>query len=80
VVVLCDIEGLSYKDIADVVGCPVGTVMSRLYRGRRMLEGKLASLAVERGIIKPSKSESTPPAAGASEVLDINTFRRRKSG
>ncbi|MEL6544472.1 MAG: sigma-70 family RNA polymerase sigma factor, partial [Myxococcota bacterium] len=49
VVVLCDIEGLSYKEIADVVGCPVGTVMSRLYRGRRMLEEKLVGLAVEQG-------------------------------
>lgn len=81
VVVLCDIEGLSYKDIADVVSCPVGTVMSRLYRGRRMLEGKLAGLAVEQGILKPHKQAGT--AANdlpGSKVLDMNAFRRRKSG
>ncbi len=76
VVVLCDIEGLSYKEIADIVGCPVGTVMSRLYRGRRMLEGKLAKLAVEQGIIKPGKLEDSEGV----QVLDISTFRRRKSG
>jgi RNA polymerase sigma-70 factor, ECF subfamily len=82
VVVLCDIEGLSYKDIADVVGCPVGTVMSRLYRGRRMLEGKLAALAVEQGILKPSKREgvAAAPASDGQQVLDIRAFRRRKSG
>src|SRR5688572_14600208 len=78
VVVLCDIEGLSYKDIADIVGCPVGTVMSRLYRGRRMLEGKLLNLAIEQGILKPKKAAEG--AAVATEVLDINTFRRRKNG
>jgi RNA polymerase sigma-70 factor, ECF subfamily len=77
VVVLCDIEGLSYKDIADVVGCPVGTVMSRLYRGRRMLEGKLLGLAVEQGIVRP-KREGVEGLE--TSVLDINAFRRRKSG
>jgi RNA polymerase sigma-70 factor, ECF subfamily len=79
VVVLCDIEGLAYKDIADIVGCPVGTVMSRLYRGRRMLEGKLANLAIEQGILKPNK-RAAEGAAVAPAVLDINTFRRRKNG
>lgn len=78
VVVLCDIEGLSYKDIADVVGCPVGTVMSRLYRGRRMLEGKLVGLALEQGIVRPKRDEVV--SAGQPQVLDITTFRRRKSG
>lgn len=77
VVVLCDIEGLSYKDIADVVGCPVGTVMSRLYRGRRMLEGKLFGLALEQGIVR-KKPEAAP--GRERQVLDISSFRRRKSG
>ena len=52
VVTLCDLEGLSYKEIADVLGRPVGTVMSRLYRGRRQLERRLRTLAIARGIIK----------------------------
>jgi RNA polymerase sigma-70 factor (ECF subfamily) len=74
VVVLCDLEGLPYKDIAEAVDCPVGTVMSRLYRGRRLLEQKLAGLAIERGIIKPGSREVE------SRVLDLQSFRRRKSG
>ena len=42
-VLLADVEGLSYKEIADRVGCPMGTVMSRLHRGRRLLRERLAS-------------------------------------
>jgi RNA polymerase sigma-70 factor, ECF subfamily len=45
VVVLADLEGMKYKDIADTLGCPVGTVMSRLFRARRMLEERLAGFA-----------------------------------
>ena len=44
VVVLREIEGLSYKEIAEVVGCPEGTVMSRLYYGRKKLQTMLAGL------------------------------------
>ncbi len=43
VVLLADLEGFSYKEIADILEVPVGTVMSRLYRGRRMLERALLS-------------------------------------
>ena len=80
VVVLCDIEGLSYKDIADVLKCPVGTVMSRLYRARRLLERKLAVLAVERGILRPGAQAAEPVETEEPGVLDINAFRRRKHG
>ena len=38
VVILCDIQGFSYKETAESIGCPVGTVMSRLYRGRKQLK------------------------------------------
>ncbi|MEM6533763.1 MAG: sigma-70 family RNA polymerase sigma factor [Myxococcota bacterium] len=76
VVVLCDIEGLSYKEIADVVGCPVGTVMSRLYRGRRILEEKLVGLAVEQGIVR-STEEAVPEDPA---VLDLKSYRRRRTG
>ena len=41
IVVLCDIEGFSYKEIAEIEDCPMGTVMSRLYRARRMLQNLL---------------------------------------
>jgi RNA polymerase sigma-70 factor (ECF subfamily) len=46
------IEDFSYQQIAQVLGCPVGTVRSRLHRGRRMLQKALWEVAVERGIVK----------------------------
>jgi len=49
VVILCDIEGLSYEEIADFVKCPIGTVRSRLHRGRKMLQQKLLSYAKTKG-------------------------------
>jgi RNA polymerase sigma-70 factor (ECF subfamily) len=52
-VILSDIEEFSYKEIAEMLQCPVGTVMSRLYRGRRALQNLLYTHAVEKGIIEP---------------------------
>jgi RNA polymerase sigma-70 factor, ECF subfamily len=49
-VLLCDVEGLSYADIAEVVGCPSGTVRSRIARARARLMESLARYAAERGI------------------------------
>ena len=49
-VVLLDVEGLSYKEIAEMLDIPIGTVMSRLHRGRRSLQKRLYDLARERGI------------------------------
>jgi len=54
VVVLSDIEGLNYGEIADVVGVPLGTVKSRLYRGRRLLQRALYDYAVEMGHVRRS--------------------------
>src|SRR5690606_20226111 len=53
VVVLSDLEGLAYAEIAEVLDIPVGTVKSRLFRGRRQLQEKLYAYAVEYGYIKP---------------------------
>lgn len=52
-VILSDLEGLSYAEIAEVLDIPVGTVKSRLFRGRRQLQEKLYAYAVEYGYIKP---------------------------
>jgi len=52
VVLLSDIEGFSYKEIAQIVGCPLGTVMSRLSRGRHLLRRQLAGYAREQGYVK----------------------------
>ncbi|BDQ02615.1 sigma-70 family RNA polymerase sigma factor [Ignavibacterium sp.] len=55
VVILCDIEGFTYEEIADFIDVPVGTVRSRLHRARKMLFTKLQKYASERGYI--SKDE-----------------------
>lgn len=51
VVILCDIEGLTYEEIAEFLNCPIGTVRSRLHRGRKMLQEKLFDYAKERGLL-----------------------------
>jgi len=52
-VYFADVEGFSYQEIADIMKTPVGTVMSRLHRGRRMLRELLAEYAADRGIVVP---------------------------
>ena len=51
VVILCDIEGLTYEEIAEFVECPVGTVRSRLHRGRKLLYANLFEYAKKRGFV-----------------------------
>ncbi|CAN7214907.1 sigma-70 family RNA polymerase sigma factor [Microbacterium sp. LjRoot45] len=53
-VYLADVEGFAYQEIADIMKTPIGTVMSRLHRGRRMLRDLLADYAKERGIDVPA--------------------------
>ena len=65
VVVLADLQSFSYKDIAYILDCPVGTVMSRLYRGRRMLRQRLTKIAHCEGIVRPSLKKSRAEAVAA---------------
>jgi RNA polymerase sigma-70 factor (ECF subfamily) len=78
-VVLCDIEGFSYKEIAEIMECPVGTVMSRLHRGRRLLQKALHDFAVEHGIVKEDDADAGGAASEPSgDTIDLSEYRKKK--
>ena len=58
-VYLADVEGFPYKEIAEMMDTPIGTVMSRLHRGRKQLQGMLADYARERGLLPKSSSQDS---------------------
>lgn len=72
-VMLADLEGLAYKEIAEVMDCPIGTVMSRIYRGRRLLQKLLEDHASELGLI-PSGDESDD-----AKTVQLDSYRKRGS-
>ncbi len=59
-VLLADLEGLSYKEIADILDVPIGTVMSRLHRGRKALQRALWDYAMKRGLIPEHLIDDDP--------------------
>ncbi len=73
-VILCDVEEFSYEEIAEIMGCPIGTVMSRLHRGRKLLQRSLYSHALAMGIVKGEESVGSDREAPA----DLSAYRARK--
>ncbi len=71
-VLLADMHDFSYKEIADVLDCPVGTVMSRLHRARKLLQAQLYAYAVERGVVHK------PDGATGDNVTDLDLFRSQR--
>jgi RNA polymerase sigma-70 factor, ECF subfamily len=77
-IVLADVEELSYKEIAETVNVPIGTVMSRLHRARKMMQKQLIEQAVLMGIVIP---EAAPEAGSeAGSTIDMASYRKRKQG
>lgn len=68
-IVLADVEELSYKEIAEIVGCPIGTVMSRLHRARKKMQKRLVAQAVQLGIIE--EPDGTEP-------ISLEAYRRSR--
>jgi RNA polymerase sigma-70 factor (ECF subfamily) len=86
-VVLCDVEEFSYEEIAQIMGCPIGTVMSRLHRGRKLLQRALYNHALALGIVKGEEQigETAKVAAQTREAEPTRTanlaeYRARKRG
>ncbi len=73
VVLLADLQDFAYKEIAEIMDCPIGTVMSRLYRGRRMLQARLIDYARQHGVIEPEETEEE-----GEKVADLDQYRRQK--
>lgn len=70
-VMFCDVYDFTYREISDILDCPVGTVMSRLYRGRRLLQKELCDYAVEQGYLNPE-------AKADEMVTKLDVFRRQQ--
>ena len=68
-VLLADVEGFSYKEIAEIVDVPIGTVMSRLHRGRKALQKRLFDFASQRGLVPEGMEDPNPSPDAPAPAL-----------
>ena len=78
-VVLCDVQGMSYKEIADIMQTPVGTVMSRLFRGRKLLAAALRDFALAEGYVREATTSTSIQSPGQTETIDLEKYRASKA-
>jgi len=78
VVLLADLQDFAYKDIAEIMDCPIGTVMSRLYRGRRMLQQKLHEYALKNGYVSEA-TEQVDEDEDSPNLTDLADYRARRA-
>jgi len=78
VVLLADVEELSYREIADTLGCPIGTVMSRLHRARRVLRARLIEHARSLGIAPDEDSAGASEGDDGEEPINLGRYRAKK--
>lgn len=80
-VILADVYDFSYRECAEIMECPIGTVMSRLYRGRRLLRAQLVEYALETGVLSEVSSEHEEQiSADRGDVISFESLRRKASG
>jgi len=77
-VVLCDVQGLSYKEIAEIMQTPVGTVMSRLFRGRKLLAAALREFATSQGYVRDEPAKTTADPKDKT-TIDLDSYRAQKA-
>jgi len=75
-VLLVDVQELSYKEAAESLGCPIGTVMSRLHRGRRLLKTRLKAQAEALGLMEDNSRAEESKETG---TVSLDSFRKRKA-
>jgi RNA polymerase sigma-70 factor (ECF subfamily) len=82
-VILSDVEEFSYEEIAGIMGCPIGTVMSRLHRGRKLLQRTLYNHALALGIVKGEERVGDPVDGSkpdGAKTANLAEYRARKRG